>query len=295
MKYETPAAFREALLTRLRSQAVREGTSVDRLRKRVVFERLLARLLKVAPGRWALKGALALDFRSVARARATMDADMVAPADLEQVTEDLLAAQSLDLKDSFTFRLRRVGTADAEAPEPTVRFHVTAEIAGAVFDEATIDIAVGAPFEEPLDKVDSNLLAFADVPGTTIPVFPPEAQVAEKLHAYTRAYGGRGAPSTRVKDLVDLIVIVRTLPLDAARLRALCDRIFTRRSTHQLPSAVPAPPAAWAPPFRTTAQLVGIDPELEQGHRAAAACLDPILSQSVTSGTWKPAAGRWIF
>lgn len=69
MKYATAAAFRQGLQTRLKQEAEAQGVSVDRLRKRVVFERLLARLRVVARGRWALKGALALDFRNPMRAR----------------------------------------------------------------------------------------------------------------------------------------------------------------------------------------------------------------------------------
>jgi len=45
-------------------RARRTGASLVRLRKTVVFDRLLARLNEVALERWILKGALALDFRS---------------------------------------------------------------------------------------------------------------------------------------------------------------------------------------------------------------------------------------
>lgn len=48
MKYRTSVAFRTALEARLK--ATQSGTvGLARLRKRVVFERLLARLLAVAP------------------------------------------------------------------------------------------------------------------------------------------------------------------------------------------------------------------------------------------------------
>ena len=47
-----------------------------RLRKLVVFERLLSRLLVVAPERWVLKGGVALDFRFGERARATVGLDL---------------------------------------------------------------------------------------------------------------------------------------------------------------------------------------------------------------------------
>lgn len=73
MRYVTPGAFRTALERRLRDAARQTDVPLVRLRKLVVFERLLARLLLVAPDRWLLKGALALDLRLGARSRTTRD------------------------------------------------------------------------------------------------------------------------------------------------------------------------------------------------------------------------------
>jgi hypothetical protein len=49
---------------------------VQRLRKHVVFERFLARLIEVASGGWALKGAVALNFRLGTVTRTTNDLDI---------------------------------------------------------------------------------------------------------------------------------------------------------------------------------------------------------------------------
>lgn len=293
MKYETAAAFRAALLTRLRQQAQTEGASVDRLRKRVVFERLLARLVRVTPERWALKGALALDFRQPVRARATMDADLMTEADIEQLTADLLAATRLDLDDHLIFRTRRIRDADSEQPEPTVRFHLTVEVAGQVFDEATLDVAVNTHADWKPERVRSHLLEFAGLPPVEIPVIPPEVHVAEKVHAYTRSYGATRQVSTRSKDLVDIIVIAETTPLDAAALNAAFQRVFERRNTHRLPTSFPAPPSGWAVSYRAAAALARIDTDLAAGYRRAAACIDPILSGATKSGRWDPQSRRW--
>ena len=69
MKYKTPSAFRAALEQRLRDTSKRTGLPISRLRKAVVFESLLARLIRTAKGRWVLKGAVALEFRTGTRAR----------------------------------------------------------------------------------------------------------------------------------------------------------------------------------------------------------------------------------
>ena len=44
MRYATPQAFERALSDRLKRQAAEEGADLDRLRKRVAFERFLARV-----------------------------------------------------------------------------------------------------------------------------------------------------------------------------------------------------------------------------------------------------------
>jgi len=55
MKYATPEAFRAALDQRIRNEAATSGVTVMRLRKRLAFERFLARLAVVDPQRWVLK------------------------------------------------------------------------------------------------------------------------------------------------------------------------------------------------------------------------------------------------
>ncbi len=56
-EYLSGAAFRQALEQRLLRRSRDSGTSLVRLRKAVVFDRLLVRLVIAAPGRWVLKGA----------------------------------------------------------------------------------------------------------------------------------------------------------------------------------------------------------------------------------------------
>ena len=76
MNYATAAAFRQALDDRLKTEAVKTGLGIARLRKRVACELFLRRLVAVAPNRWILKGALALDFRFHATSRPTRDMDL---------------------------------------------------------------------------------------------------------------------------------------------------------------------------------------------------------------------------
>ena len=145
MKYTTASAFRVALEQRLATLANQTGVPLVRLRKLVVFDRLMARLNAVAPSRWVLKGAVALNFRAGSRFRTTKDLDICRYDNEEAATADFLAAQSVDLGDYFTFIIEKTGKADPGTENETVRYHVTAQLAGRRFDDVTVDVGFRDP------------------------------------------------------------------------------------------------------------------------------------------------------
>ena len=51
MTYRSLAAFRQALEQRVLARARATGTDLNRLRRRVVFERILIRLTTIQPGK----------------------------------------------------------------------------------------------------------------------------------------------------------------------------------------------------------------------------------------------------
>lgn len=75
MTYETPHALRTALEQRLLNRSRATGVALDRLRRRVLFERILARIQAAEPGKWVLKGGMALEVRLDTEARVTKDID----------------------------------------------------------------------------------------------------------------------------------------------------------------------------------------------------------------------------
>jgi hypothetical protein len=233
-RYPTAGAFRMALYERLRQTATVKGESwLIHQRKLITFDRLMARLLIAAPDRWILKGAVALDFRLGDRARTTRDLDLAHQADAEAATNDLLSAQAVDLGDFFTFQIERTEGLGIAA-DGAVRYRVRAEIDGRRFEEITLDIGFAYPIELHSDLLRGpDLLGFAGISPIEVPALPLELHVAEKLHAYTRDYGGR--QSSRVKDLVDLVLISSTAEFEAVRLRHAIDLTFTSRNTQVVP------------------------------------------------------------
>jgi predicted nucleotidyltransferase component of viral defense system len=294
MKYSSAAAFRQALDQRLKNEAASSGLGVARLRKRVAFELFLRRLLAVTPDRWVLKGALALDFRLAVTTRATKDIDLGREDDEQAAIHDITAAQQLALDDFFTFAATRTDELDGTDEFSAVRFHVTAQLAGRTFEQFLIDIAFTDSNSWTPDMIQtSDLLSFAGIEPLTLPAIPLSQHLAEKLHAYTRSYGRSGQPSTRPKDLVDILLIESAAAIEATALRQALETTFSERALQSLPASLQPPPTMWADPYRRLADTVEIEPNLSTAFTRAAAFLDPVLAGKA-SGQWDTQRREWL-
>lgn len=261
-RYATPSSLRQALEARLNATATATGTDPGRLRRQVAFERLLARLASSRPS-WVLKGGLALELRLGNAGRATKDLDLATldgETDGIQVWDSLADALAEDLSDDhFAFVVGAPRTLAADmAGRPGWRFSVDARLAGKTFASVRLDVVGRA--EEIEGGVEQltfpSLLAFAGfAPSLTVPAVDLAQHAAEKFHALTRVYGDR--PSTRVKDLVDLVLLAETGLIDRPRLAARLQTVFRVRGTHPIPVELPDPPAAWRDDY--TALITDLD------------------------------------
>jgi hypothetical protein len=240
MKYTTPEAFRAALDQRIRNEAATSGVTVMRLRKRVAFERFLARLTIVDPQRWVLKGAFALDLRLGLRTRTTKDIDLAGADDEQIATADLIAAGAINPHDHFSFDVTRTPALDRVEIFRAVRYSVTAEVAGRRFEQFPVDVALSEHPTAPSERLPiPSLLDFADIQPIEMSVIALEQHVAEKVHAYTATYGPQEQQSTRIKDLIDILLIAELATPDADRLRDSLVATFRNRARQPLPSARP--------------------------------------------------------
>jgi hypothetical protein len=292
MKYTTGAAFRRALEDRLLAQSNQASVSLVRLRKLVAFDRFLARLTASQPGAWLLKGGVALQLRLGNQARTTKDIDVLLTIPRTQVHRALISAAMLDLGDWFTFSVRPV-TDDLPGPgEGGLRFFVTARLDGRTFESFHVDVGSGDPVVEPAESLAAPpLLDFAGIPPMLIPCYPLTQHLAEKVHAYvrTRATG----ESTRVKDLVDIVLIAEYMAANGPMLLRAIRATFAALGTDELPSSLPAPPSAWTVAFKKMAEDVGLTHKaLPAAAEAARRFLDPVLS-GVVQGDWSPADQAW--
>ena len=249
MRYRSAAALREALDQRLRNKSQESGISVERLRRQAMYERIVVRLDLAEPDTWVVKGGLALDVRLGGRARASMDLDLGLREDAiegDRLRDRLIEALETDPDDDcFTFI---VGTTQQLQADPkgraTWRYSVQSTLAGRQFDSLKVDVAPRVEELEPTERVRlRNALVFAGVKSRTVELIDINRHAAEKLHALTRTYGNR--PNTRVRDLVDLVLLLENDYLDDDGCRAAIRTTFEQRGTHELPSDLGGPPPAW--------------------------------------------------
>lgn len=268
MTYETARALRQAIEDRIRSV---QGVDVQRARRRIVFERVLARLVAAAPDLWVLKGGFALEARMPDRARATRDIDL-AVADELAATETLRDAvpEALardDAGDRFDFALTTVRPLAAlETGRSGWRLSIHADLDGRRFETIAVDVVastteVGRTERRRLPSA----LAFAGIPDVELDVVDLDHHFAEKLAAYTTEYGDRD--NTRVKDLTDLVLLVENGIPPSRELYGVVEVVFVERN-REVPVDVPLPPGSWVATYARQAAEIELDARtLDDAHR----------------------------
>ena len=170
MKYETPTALRRALEDRFRLQGKESGISLDRLRRRVMFERIIARLEHFEPGLWVLKGGMALEVRLQDHARLTKDIDLGFRDDV--ASGDALRERLVEVlrTDPHGDRFILHATTPSQLGEDggghlTWRLTVSASLADRSFGTIQLDVSPRMHELSATDRiVVQNSLEFAGVP-----------------------------------------------------------------------------------------------------------------------------------
>ena len=263
MTYATPKAFRVALEHRLVAQSIESGISIDRLRRRVLFARILARLEAAEPGIWVLKGGMALEVRLQDDARLTKDVDLglrdevTNAADLHDRLIDALRVDPF--ADSFVLEVQRpTPLAEDEVGRSTWRASVTAHLAGTKFAGVHLDISPRSHELKDTDHVEvPNSLAFAGIPATIVEVVDIHRHAAEKFHGMLRDLGER--ENSRVRDLVDLVILLEHEMLDMSAVAAACVQVWSERNGTMPPATLPALPYSWPRSYERLAADLDLD------------------------------------
>ena len=222
---------------RLLNVAKATGTDFNLVLVRFALERLLFRLSTSAHSdRFVLKGALLFTLWYDLPHRATRDADLLGfgPSDTGSMASVFRDIASVAVDDGIVFDPAsvRVGVIRKDAGYGGVRVTLNGKLANARC-VAQVDVGFGdAVTPGPTDAVYPVLLD--DLPAPRVRTYPVYTVVAEKLHAIVVL----GMVNSRLKDYLDLIVIMEREALDEPTLALAIAATFQRRGT-ALPNAPP--------------------------------------------------------
>lgn len=290
--YASPGAFRQALTAKLRAKAQEGPWTLPQLQRQMAYDRLLERLYLTSDG-WIVKGAAALLARDIG-VRATIDIDVYREAAREVADAELRAAATRDIGDWFSFE---IGVARPIADDVSaMRLPVTAYVGTTVWVSFHVDLVgpdvhmTGEPEPvPPLAQVDMT-----DIHQHGYRAYPLVDHVADKVVAMFELHGARRMPSTRYRDLVDLVAIAIGASVDAdTQLTALA--VQAERRGIALPASFEVPDRAlWEPGYAAEAgrSLLPVAHTLDEALAIVAPLLDPLLDGSAT-GRWDSARRRW--
>jgi predicted nucleotidyltransferase component of viral defense system len=222
---------------RLLNVAKATGTDFNLVLVRFALERLLFRLSTSAHSdRFVLKGALLFTLWYDLPHRATRDADLLGfgPSDTGSMASVFRDIASVAVDDGIVFDPAsvRVGVIRKDAGYGGVRVTLNGKLANARC-VAQVDVGFGdAVTPGPTDAVYPVLLD--DLPAPRLRTYPVYTVVAEKLHAIVVL----GMVNSRLKDYLDLVVIMEREALDEPTLALAIAATFQRRGT-ALPNAPP--------------------------------------------------------
>jgi len=226
MKKDLAASVRARLLNIAKLQRV----DFNQVLVRFALERLLFRLSQSEHAdRFLLKGALLFTLWYDMPHRATRDADLLGfgASDVESVERTFRDIASVTVDDGITFDPESVTVDEIRkvARYAGARVLISAEIAKARC-KTQIDIGFGdAVTPGPVDATFPVLLS--DLPAPNLRAYPVFTVVSEKLHAIASL----GMTNSRMKDYLDLAVLLNRETLDAETLASAIAATFMRRET----------------------------------------------------------------
>ncbi len=291
--YQSPSAFRQALTDRLRAKSRDGRWTLMQLQRQMAYDRLLERLY-LKDDRWVVKGATALLARGLA-VRASIDVDLYLEKDKGEAERLLRQAAPTEIGDWFQFEVgppQPVAAGTAGVRVPVVAYIGTTEWVKFHVDIVGSDLRMtGEPDAVP--PLARGVMP--DVEQHGYRAYPLVDHVADKVAATFQRYGTNDLPSTRYRDLVDLVAIVRGASVEAEpQIAAL--RSEARRRGLAFPARFEVPDRElWERGYAAEARdsLLPIARTLDEALAVVRPFLDPLLAGSA-HGRWDPENSRWV-
>jgi hypothetical protein len=292
--YATPGAFRQALTDKLRALAENSKWELPQLRRQFAYDRFLERLYFMDEG-WIVKGAVALLARDLG-VRASLDIDVYRAKEADAAEADLREAAQRDLGDWFRFDVGpRRPVADGASG---LRLPVKAFVGPTEWESFPVDL-VGSDLRMLGEPDDVPALAQVGIPELEqrgYRAYPLADHVADKIAATIERYGPAAEqPSTRYRDLVDLVAIAEGATVEAEQqLRSLTSEAERRGITLPEPFDVPDR-SLWEQGYAREARrsLLASAVTLDQALAIVRPFVNPLLAGTAT-GRWNYDRGAWV-
>ncbi len=279
------------------AQAAHEANPVRQtgdLIRQAYYDRFLCRIFSEADAsEWVLKGGTGMLAR-VPTARRTVDADLFrAGYSPEHALSDLRRLAAVDLGDHFRFVYRDHSEILIDALQPyTDGYRVTfdAYLGVKLVDTIRIDLSTGSSPTGTIEVEDpANRLTLPRLESYPYRLYPIVDQVADKVSATITDYNGR--PSSREKDLVDLVVIALTQTMDAVALRTAIESECAKRRLI-MPERFEIP-EHWGRVYARLARSTPAEPHsITAARDLVGAFIDPVLNKAA-GGVWHPKDQAW--
>lgn len=261
------------------------------------FNRFLSRVFSEgAESEWLLKGGTGMLAR-VPSARTTLDIDLYRDGfTLDQALADLRRLASTDLGDHFRFEdAGHEQSIGGEEQPYTEGYVVTFEVLIGARSRGTInvDLAVGSGLTAPVTTADpANALDLPRLVRYDYRLYPVVDQIADKVCATMQTYHDR--PSSREKDLVDLVVLAVTQNVDCTTLGIAISTEARRRLMEPFDHF--AVPVDWGRRYTKLAKPVpycASYPTIDLARDLVTRFIDPALTGTADGKTWSHATLTW--
>lgn len=295
MRYGSPEALNQAI----KSAAIKSPLETDKAIHAFFFDRFLCRVFNDKESAFVLKGGQNILARNTV-SRATRDIDLLyQPSDLESAVEMLIEAVSIDLNDYITFRHQKTSPI---VKEQSYREGVTLTFTPflGVKEKSTIsvDLVVDeASCVKPDTLHPKNRLPIEGIITSPYLLYPAVNIIADKICATMQLYLN-GQPSSRVKDLVDLVKLLNTESFLATELREQIELEYThlRKLGDFCDFFVPrqwkaSPYALTYQRLATEAHVLRTFPTVDSAEALVNSCVGELPQHS--GMCWEPAALCW--
>lgn len=272
-------------------------TTSERIRLEY-FNRFLSRVFSDGPdSEWVLKGGTGMLAR-VASTRATRDIDLYRDGyGVDEAVEDLRRLAARDLGDHFQFVYtghRAILAGEAQPYTDGYRIEFDTYIGAQKKGSIGVDLSTGAGLTaEPTITAPASALDLPRLVGFEYRLYPVVDQIADKVCATMQRYDDR--PSSREKDLVDIVVLAVTQDIDGTALTTAIRIEITRRGMDPIEHFVV--PAEWGPAYKKLARRVPYCAEVvdvDTAQERASALIDPALDGTAAGLIWRAATRGWL-